>query len=67
MTRRMVIQAAAVASVFRPGGPAGAAEGSTIYLNPASGADTNSGAKASPLRSLAEAARRVNQSNALGR
>jgi hypothetical protein len=65
---------AAVASILRPGGlsaqqadaKATAAEGSTIYLNPATGADTGSGAKGRPLRTLAEAARRVNQSNASG-
>lgn len=40
--------------------------GSEVYVNPAAGADTNSGAKASPLRTLAEAARRVNQSGGQG-
>ena len=40
--------------------------GDTLYLNPVTGADTNSGAKASPLRTLAEAARRVNQSSGSG-
>ena len=48
------------------GGRAPAAEGNTIYLHPAGGADTNSGAKESPLRTLAEAARRVNQSTGAG-
>ena len=38
----------------------------SIYLNPKSGADTNSGAKDSPLRTLAEAARRVNLSDGAG-
>ena len=38
----------------------------TIYLNPASGIDTNSGAKDNPLRTLAEAARRVNLSDRVG-
>ncbi len=38
----------------------------TLYLNPASGADTNAGTKDSPLRTLAEAARRVNQSAGSG-
>lgn len=37
-----------------------------IYLNPASGVDTNAGTKDSPLRTLAEAARRVNQSAGTG-
>ena len=43
-----------------------AAEGNTIYLNPAIGADSNSGAKGNPLRTLAEAARRVNQNSGVG-
>jgi hypothetical protein len=38
----------------------------TIYLNPATGADTNSGAKDSPLKTIAEAARRVSQSEGSG-
>src|SRR6188474_3800513 len=64
--------AAAIASVLRPGrmlaqAPAGAsATGDTIYLNPATGADGNSGAKASPLRTLGEAGRRVSQSTGTG-
>jgi hypothetical protein len=36
--------------------------GDTLYVNPSIGADTNSGAKSSPLRTLSEAARRVNSS-----
>ena len=43
-----------------------AAEEDTIYVNPASGADSNSGEKDSPLRTLAEAARRVNESTGTG-
>ena len=39
---------------------------STIHLHPESGVDTNSGAKDSPLRTLAEAARRVNLSDRAG-
>ena len=78
MNRRQAIgamfTAAAVSSVLRPGRllaqetgtKAMAAEGNTIYLHPARGADTNSGAKDNPLRTLAEAARRVNQSNGPG-
>jgi hypothetical protein len=78
MNRRKAIEAmftaAAVSSVLRPGRllaqetgtKAMAAEGSTIYLHPARGADTNSGAKVNPLRTLAEAARRINQSNGQG-
>lgn len=77
MNRRQAIGmmlSAAPISVIRPGTTpcagvntkAMAAEGSTIYLNPATGADTNSGAKDNPLRTLAEAARRVNQSNGQG-
>jgi hypothetical protein len=43
-----------------------AAEGNTIYLHPAKGEDANSGTKDSPLRTLAEAARRVNRSDGSG-
>lgn len=38
----------------------------TIYVHPAQGADTNSGAQDSPLRTLGEAARRLNQSTGSG-
>lgn len=38
----------------------------TIYVHPAQGEDTNSGAEDSPLRTLGEAARRVNQSSGSG-
>lgn len=37
-----------------------------LYLHPANGADGNSGDKANPLRTLAEAARRVNQNRGSG-
>ncbi|MCC7176083.1 MAG: hypothetical protein IT159_12885, partial [Bryobacterales bacterium] len=69
LSRRQAVQAALTGAVagLRPsrilaqaGVPAG------IWVNPAAGADANSGAKASPLRSLAEAARRVNQSAGQG-
>jgi hypothetical protein len=40
--------------------------GDAIYLNPETGADGNSGAKGSPLRTLGEAGRRVSQSNVTG-
>jgi hypothetical protein len=40
--------------------------GNTIYVNPASGADTSAGAKDSPLRTLGEAARRVSRSTGSG-
>jgi len=71
---RTALEAAAVASVLRPervaaqgaGTRAEVVEGGTICLNPATGADTNSGAKGSPLRTLAEAARRVNESTGAG-
>jgi hypothetical protein len=78
MNRRQALgatlKAAAVASMLRPqraasqdaGARAGASEENSIHLEPASGADTNSGAKGSPLRTLAEAARRVNQSSGAG-
>jgi hypothetical protein len=65
------IHATALATVFGPGrlsAQAGTASGAgdTIYLNPATGADGNSGAKAAPLRTLAEAGRRVSQSTGTG-
>ena len=66
------INAAAIASVLRPGSMSAqtpvtrAGAGDTIYLNPATGADGNSGAKGSPLRTLAEAGRRVSQSTGTG-
>lgn len=78
MNRRQAIKitfaAAVVACVLRPGILASqetapkptAVEGDTIHLNPATGADTNSGTQDSPLRTLAEAARRVNQSEGTG-
>jgi len=40
--------------------------GDSIYLNPATGADGNSGAKGSPIRTLGEAGRRVSQSTGTG-
>lgn len=73
MNRRQAIKttfkAAALASVLRPGivqcqeaaPKPGTVDGNTIYLNPATGVDTNPGAKGSPLRTLSEAARRVSQ------
>ncbi len=77
MNRRQAIgttlKAAAVASVLRTeraaaqdAGARAPAEGSTIHLNPASGLDTNSGTQSSPLRTLAEAARRVNETSGAG-
>ncbi len=71
MNRRQAVKAtlyaAAAAGILRPGHlSAQPAVPSEIWVNPATGADTNSGAKATPLRTLAEAARRVNQSNASG-
>ena len=75
MNRRQLLKAGfhatAIASVLRPGRVSGQAvtasgAGDTIYLNPATGADGNSGAKAAPLRTLAEAGRRVSQSAGTG-
>ena len=78
MNRRTAIgttlKAAGAASVLRPqsaaaqgtGATAGTLAGRTLYLNPASGSDTHSGAQGSPLRTLAEAARRVNESSGSG-
>jgi hypothetical protein len=62
------VNASAIASVLRPrrlsaqttGGASGS--GNTIYLNPETGGDGNSGGKEAPLRTLAEAGRRVSQS-----
>jgi hypothetical protein len=78
MNRRQLMQsglaAAGLASVFRAAplaaqqasatGPT--APGEALYLNPAAGADANPGTKTSPLRTLAEAARRVNRSDGSG-
>jgi hypothetical protein len=78
MNRRQAIKtgftAATLASVFRPGTLisqevtskiAGDAVNS-IHVNPATGTDANSGAKDSPLRTFAEAARRVNEAEGAG-
>jgi hypothetical protein len=62
---RMALGAAAV-TVMSTVTRAQATAGSEVYVNPAAGADTNSGTKGSPLRTLAEAARRVNQSAGTG-
>ena len=48
------------------GRQAGGQEIETIYLHPARGRDSNSGAKDAPLKSLAEVARRVNGSTGTG-
>ena len=78
MNRRQAIKgtlaAATTAAVFGAGRlAAGAAAaraqavtGDTIYLNPATGTDANAGTKDSPLKTLAEAASRVNKSDAAG-
>ena len=71
MNRRQALKAtfkaAAAASILRRGPLfAQQADSSEIWVNPASGADTNSGTKATPLRTLAEAVRRLNQSNGNG-
>jgi hypothetical protein len=58
--------AGTAAALRRETGAAQTDAGDTLYVNPATGADTNSGAKARPLRTLAEAARRVNQSSGAG-
>ena len=66
------VNATAIASLLRPMGmsaqtPAtGASAADELFVNPATGADGNSGAKASPLRTLAEAGRRVSQSAGTG-
>jgi hypothetical protein len=78
MNRRQALiaafTAATAAAVLRPGrlgaqstgAPAPMTGGDTVYVNPANGADTNPGTKDGPLRTLAEAARRVNKSDAAG-
>ncbi len=65
------VHATALAAVFRPGRLSAqtvtaSGAGDTIYLNPATGSDSNSGATAAPLRTLAEAGRRVSQSTGTG-
>lgn len=71
---KVTLTAAAAATAFRQSrpaaqgsgtGPSGAA-GNVLHLNPATGTDANPGTKDSPLRTLAEAARRVNASDAAG-
>jgi hypothetical protein len=76
MNRRQALKAtltvATAAAVLRPdrlasqgaGTRAPGAAGDTIYVNPATGTDANPGTQGSPLRTLAEAARRVNKSDA---
>ncbi|MCX6627149.1 MAG: hypothetical protein NTW28_05925 [Candidatus Solibacter sp.] len=69
LNRRQAVQAAFTGAVaaLRPGPlSAQAAVPAEIWVNPAVGADANSGAKASPLRTLAEAARRVNRGTGEG-
>lgn len=70
---RATLKAAAVASVLRPRDAAaedtktaGDTNATTIHVNPADGADTNAGTRSEPLRTLAEAARRVNASSGSG-
>jgi hypothetical protein len=75
MNRRELLKsglsAATIAAVFHTEkmsaqAPVTAPSGDTIYLNPATGADGNSGAKGSPIRTLGEAGRRVSQSTGTG-
>lgn len=62
------VGATALAAMVRPGRVSAQAVGAgdTIYLNPATGGDSNAGTKAAPLRTLAEAGRRVSQSTGTG-
>lgn len=54
-------------SVAQPASNAGSdPAGTSLHIHPADGADSNAGTKESPLRTLAEAARRVNQSESTG-
>lgn len=72
--RRTALGAAAVtfpsvaaASPRRPGAHGlRVQQGPEIYVNPVSGADDNAGGRSAPLRTLAEAARRVNLSSGTG-
>ena len=77
MNRRELIRAgmttAAAGAVLRPdrllaqpAGKTSAAGGDTIYVNPETGSDKNSGAKGSPIRTLGEAGRRVTLSTGTG-
>ena len=80
MNRREVLTAAFVVAIAgtlcssdrlfgQDAGPqasSAATEGDTLYLNPATGGDTNAGAKDKPLRTIAEAARRVNRAEGTG-
>lgn len=78
MNRRQALKAtltaATAAAVLRQGRPAAqgpgtvpsGAAGNVLHLNPATGTDTNPGTKDNPLRTLSEAARRVNTSDAAG-
>jgi hypothetical protein len=70
----MAVLAASVGASFSYSGRILAQEGDakasptdagSLYLHPATGSDSNSGAKDSPLRTLAAAARRVNESTGL--
>ncbi len=67
---KTAIAAGAGASLLQPeflfAHHATAQAGETIHLNPASGRDSNSGAKEAPLKSLGEVARRVNASTGTG-
>ena len=64
---KATLNAVAAASILRLGHlSAQQADSNEVWVNPATGADTNSGAKATPLRTLAEAARRVNRSSGGG-
>lgn len=78
MNRRQALKAtltaATAAAVFRPRRVATQDAGTrtqgtasdTLYVNPGTGADANPGTKESPLRALAEAARRMNKSDGTG-
>ena len=73
MNRRQALKAALATATAALGAgrlaaaaQAAAAAGDTIYVNPATGTDTDAGTKDGPLKTLAEAARRVNRSDAAG-
>ncbi len=67
MRRRQILQTAlAAGGALLLSGEAHSQDASTTYVDPEGGLDTNSGDKASPLKTIAAAARRVNASKGSG-
>lgn len=61
-----VAAAVALRTELSAGHAAATAAGDTLYVNPATGNDTNAGGQLAPLKTVAEAARRVNASTGSG-